>query len=142
MICVTPLRRKQGSCDQQEGPLPFVVLLLLGVPERNNGKGEMTRSTLKIILRMTRTTVVGLRPYIHFPDTPPFRTVKMAISATSYKINVKRQKYKGRDHALLMCLPGIGSASSARHAGALKVSAKYCVSCTTNSRANSMTETE
>ena len=35
--------------------------------------------------------------------------------------------------ALAMLLPGIGSASAARHAGASKVSAKYCVSCTTSS---------
>lgn len=35
---------------------------------------------------------------------------------------------EGRDHAISMCLPGIGSASAARHAGARNVSAKYCVS--------------
>ena len=39
-------------------------------------------------------------------------------------------------------LPGAGSASAARHAGAWKVSAKYCVSCTTCSWANSMMLTE
>jgi hypothetical protein len=45
-------------------------------------------------------------------------------------------------HALSICRPGIGSASAVRHAGAPKVSAKYCVSCTTSSCANSMMETE
>jgi len=47
-----------------------------------------------------------------------------------------------RDQAVAMFLPGIGSASAARQAGAPKGSAKYCVSCTTCSWANSMMLTE
>jgi hypothetical protein len=39
-------------------------------------------------------------------------------------------------------LPGIGSAIAVRHAGAPKGSAKYCVSCTTCSSANSIMLTE
>jgi hypothetical protein len=46
------------------------------------------------------------------------------------------------DQALEMVLPGIGSARFARQAGELKGSAKYCVSCTTCSSANSMMLTE
>ena len=41
------------------------------------------------------------------------------------------QPTSGMGQALAMLLPGIGSASAARHAGAPKGSAKYCVSCTT-----------
>ncbi len=44
--------------------------------------------------------------------------------------------------ALAMLLPGIGSASAVRQPGAPKVSAKYCVSCTTCPWANSMMLTE
>ena len=44
--------------------------------------------------------------------------------------------------ALAMVLPGIGSASAAREAGAPNGSAKYCVSCTTCPWANSMMLTE
>jgi hypothetical protein len=47
-----------------------------------------------------------------------------------------------RDQAVAIFLPGIGSASAVRQAGARKVSAKYCVSCTTCSWANSMMLTE
>ena len=47
-----------------------------------------------------------------------------------------------QDQALAISLPGIGSASAVRHSGAPKVSAKYCVSCTTCSCANSMMLTE
>jgi hypothetical protein len=41
-----------------------------------------------------------------------------------------------------MVLPGIGSASAVRQAGAPKVSAKYWVSCTTCSSASSAMLTE
>jgi hypothetical protein len=47
-----------------------------------------------------------------------------------------------RDQAVAIVLPGIGSASAARQAGARKGSAKYCVSCATCSCANSMMLTE
>jgi hypothetical protein len=47
-----------------------------------------------------------------------------------------------QDYAFSICLPGIGSASAVRHAGAPKGSAKYCVSCRTFPSANSITEIE
>lgn len=45
-------------------------------------------------------------------------------------------------HALVISLPGIGSASAIRHSGAPKGSPKYCVSCATCPRANCMMLTE
>jgi len=44
--------------------------------------------------------------------------------------------------ALAIFLPGIGSASAARHSGAPNSAAKYCVSCTTCPWANSIVLTE
>jgi hypothetical protein len=68
-------------------------------------------------------------------------------AARYYVRSAGTSRYQGsrqvlRDQAVAMFLPGIGSASAARQAGAPKGSAKYCVSCTTCTWANSMMLTE
>jgi hypothetical protein len=45
---------------------------------------------------------------------------------------------EGTGQALAKSRPGVGSASAARHSGASKSSAKYCVSWTTDPFANTM----